>query len=467
MSFATRRPLIRTLRARLTILHLTTLAVTLAVFSVLAYVVLSRTLSRHHDEELEHEAEELVRGLSGTALTDAGIQRAILESRVGSRLVMVRDARGGLIYRDRILEATEPNLGEHQALVHAAAKGSQQPEFFTTNLERAGEVRFICAPLKGQPGYVQIGDPVGDVRTTRYTIARACLPLIPLVLLLSSYGGWLMANRALSPMRSVTATLREIQATDLARRVEVRAADQEIDDLVATLNHLLSRLQRAFDSLRQFAGDVSHQLQTPLTVLRANVEGAVRRDDPNSGEQRLVDLIAEIDDMSATVSNLRAFALADAPVTTAEPVDLSHVVEETAEILAALGELSGVDVTTTVRQGLKVGGDTTRLKQVVLNLGDNAIKFTSAGGQVALRLSASSSEAILEVFDTGVGISPDELPHLFDRLFRGTSRTMGSGLGLAIVKRIVDAHRGTISVESEPTRGSKFTVRLPLVAATH
>ncbi len=462
MSSASRTPLIRTLRARLTALHLATLAVTLGVFALLAYLVLAETLASHHDDELEHQARDLVRVLEGEPLTDANIQRAFAQSGVGSRLVMLRDRRGALIYRDPILEATEPTLGQHQALIHAAATGSTAPEFFTVDLERSGEVRFICAPIPTAAAYVQIGDPLGDLRSTQHTIALACLPLIPLVLVLSSYGGWMLANRALAPMRAVTTTLEDIQATSLARRIDVDAKDQEIGALVATINHLLDRLQRAFESMRQFAGDVSHQLQTPLTVLRGSAEAALRSDDSAQARERMHELVGEIDEMSATIANLRTFALAEAPVSAA-PVDVSALVVEATEVVAALGELHGVRVTQDVADGVVTRGDAVRLKQVILNLGDNAVKYTAPGGEVTIRLSATPREVVLQVVDTGIGIAPAHLGRLFDRLFRAPgphTETVGSGLGLAIVKRILDAHNATIQVESVPDKGSTFTVRL-------
>ena len=218
MSFVNRKPLIRTLRGRLTVLHLGTLTFTLLLFAVLAYQVLSRTLYGHHDEELARQANDLVQALGDTPLTEANIRQAFGQSSVGSRFVMVRDNRGALVYRDLVLQPTEPTLGEHQVLVHAAMTGSRTSTFFTVDLERSGEVRFICAPFPGATAYVQIGDPIGDVRATLHSIVISWLPLIPIVLLLSSSGGWIMARRALSPMRSINSTLEEIQATDLARR---------------------------------------------------------------------------------------------------------------------------------------------------------------------------------------------------------------------------------------------------------
>ena len=469
MSSVNRKPLIRTLRARLTVLHLGALAFTLVLFAVLAYQVLSRTLYGHHDEELARQANDLVLALGDTSLSEANVRQAFGSSSVGSRFVMVRDNRGALIYRDPILESTEPSLGEHTALVHAAMAGSRTPEFFTVNLERSGEVRFICAPLRGAAAYVQIGDPIGDVRATLHTIAMAWLPLIPIVLILSSSGGWLMARRALAPMRSITETLEEIQATDLARRVEVHATDEEVSKLVGTLNHLLNRLQQAFESLRQFAGDVSHQIQTPLTIMKGTVEAALRANNRPAGDRELLKSLAEeVDDISAIVVDLRAFALADAPVRGAVNVDTSQLVAEAADIIAALGELRGVEVASHVDPHVTVLGDAVRLKHVVLNLGDNAVKYTPTGGHVAIRLRATAREAILQVTDTGIGIAAAHLPRLFDRLFRADAAdrgATGTGLGLAIAKRIVDVHRGAIEVTSEPGKGSTFTVRLPRAIA--
>lgn len=465
MSFVRHKPLIRTLRARLTVLHLGSLALTLILFAALAYQVLSRTLYGHHDGELARQANDLVEALGDTPLTEASIRQAFARSSVGSRFVMVRDNRGALVYRDLILQSTEPSLGEHQMLVHAAAAGSRMATFFTVDLERSGEVRFICVPLRGATAYVQIGDPIGDVRATLHTIAMAWLPLIPIVLLLSSSGGWIMARRALAPMRSITTTLEEIQATDLARRVEVHATDEEVSELVGTLNHLLNRLQRAFESLRQFAGDVSHQIQTPLTIMKGTVESALRATDrPGEDRALLQSLAEEVDDLSAIVVDLRAFALADAPVSSATTVDLSHLVAEAADIIAALGELRHIVVESRVDAGVTVRGDALRLKHVVLNLGDNAVKYTPEGGHVSIHLQAAARNAVLEVTDTGTGISAEDLPRLFDRLFRADAAdrsTAGTGLGLAIVKRIVDVHRGAVEVQSRPGQGSTFTVRLP------
>lgn len=466
MSSATRKPLteFRTLRQQLTLWHLVILSVTLAVFATLCYVVLSQTLYRHHDDELARQADDLTRALSTVPLTEVAIRQALSGTSVGSRFIMIRNNLGELLYRDPVLASSEPNIGEQEALVHAATMGRVSPVFFTVDLEQSAEVRFICVPLRQPNAYLQVGDPLGDVRAVLRRIAITCLPFIPGVLLLSSLGGWMIAKRALEPVRSVTATLKEIQATDLSRRVDVLSTDPELDALVATLNQLLDRLQRAFESLRQFAGDVSHQIQTPLTVINGALD-AVRRDPSRAGDQAWQSGLAdEVEDIRAIVLGLRSLALADTPIADMRPVNFTGIVEEASEIIAALGELRGVTVRHGARAGITVRGDATRLKQLVLNLGDNAVKYTPAGGEVNIRLDVTDGNAVLRVTDTGMGIAEQHLPRLFDRLFRTESagqRAEGMGLGLAIVKRIIEAHHGTVEVQSRVGAGSTFTVALP------
>jgi len=232
---------------------------------------------------------------------------------------------------------------------------------------------------------------------------------------------------------------------------------------------LLARLERAFRDLREFTADASHQLQTPLTVMKSTIEMA-RRADVRPIEVLLDDLDEEITDMSTVVSELQALSLADADTQDgmAADVDLSAVCEDAIEILAALGEMKDVTIASDIAQGIHVAGGLQKLKQMILNLGDNAIKYTPAGGRMSLALRVDGAAAILDVADTGIGIPAPELPHVFDRFYRVSStgvKPTGSGLGLAIAKRIVEVHGGTIAAESTLGEGTRFRVTLPLVIA--
>ena len=459
-----------TLRARLTAWYVAAVALTLTAFAFLMYVWLSGTLSRHHDPELLATADRLARLLQTVPLDEAHVASAIGASDGAPRLLMVRDVEGELIYRSPMLALAEPTIGHHEALVHAVTMGLTEPEFFTVTLERSGPVRFICTPIDRKPAaYVQVGSSLGEVPATLHSIAVASATLIPVVVVLTSFGGWILARRALAPIDAIDSTLRSIEATDLSRRVELRPADRELSGLVRTVNGLLARLERAFKDLRDFTADASHQLQTPLTVMKGTIEMA-RRSDPQITATILDDLDEEVTDMSTVVSELQSLSLADADaqgVMTTD-VDLSAVCEDAIEILEALGETKEVRILAGVAPGIHVAGSLQKLKQVVLNVGDNAIKYTPSGGRVTVALRSEGATAVLEVSDTGIGIPALELPHVFDRFYRVSSagvHATGTGLGLAIAKRIVEVHGGQIAVDSAPGQGTRFQVTLPLITA--
>lgn len=454
-----------TLRARLTLWYVAALSVALTIFAVLLYLWLGSTLYRHHDGELRATSDRIAQLLTDVPLNEAAIGMALKGMDAVPRLLMVRDGQGELIYRSPLLQVAEPTIGHHEALIHAAAHAPRDPEFFTVTLERTGAVRFICAPVdRTPPGYVQIGNALGDVPTTMHAIAIASIVLVPLVLLVTSIGGWTIAGRALEPIGSIDASLRAIEATDLSRRVEVHPADRDLRGLVGSINALLARLDRAFRDLRDFTADASHQLKTPLAVMKSTIEGA-RKSGPTP--RVLDDLEGEINDLSTVVGDLQALSLADADAHLSPrlSVDFSGLCLDAVEILEALGEPREVRVTATIPPHVNILGDAAALKQMVLNLGDNAVKYTPAGGQVSLALSHRQGVAVVEVSDTGPGIAAEDLPRIFDRFYRGrttSSEARGTGLGLTIAKRIAEVHHGHIDAVALE-RGTTFRVTLPCV----
>ena len=458
-----------TLRARLTLWYVAALTIALAAFAVLLYAWLGRTLYRHHDTELRANSERVARLLTTVPLTDTAIASALQAIDSAPRMLMVRDGLGNLIYRSPLLQVAEPTIGQHEALVHAAAHAPRDPEYFTVALERTGPVRFICTPVERSPAaYVQVGNALGDVPATMRAVAIASFALVPLVLLVTSVGGWMIAGRALEPIGSIDATLRAIEATDLSQRVDVHPGDRDLRGLIGTINGLLARLERAFRDLREFTADASHQLKTPLTVMKSTIEMA-RRSHPEVPASFLDDLDEEVTDMTTVVSELQALSLADADAqgALATELDFSALCEDAVEILEALGEMSDVTIAREVAPGILVSGSPLKLKQMILNVGDNAIKYTPAGGRVTIVLRAEATATVLEVSDTGIGIPAPELPHVFDRFYRVSSpggSTTGTGLGLAIAKRIVEVHGGQIGVDSTIGQGTRFRITLPRVA---
>ena len=456
----------RTLRARLTLWNLLIVASALILFAVLLYGSLASTLYGHHDGELAEDA----RGVAATVDASSEPLNALAEIDAGRRvgpLLIVRKSDGGMLFRSAMLASSEPNIGEHTALVHAAMQGATTAQFFTVRLEQAGLVRFICLPLAQPPAtYLQLGRPLGDVDHLLRVLVIASAVLIPLVILATSLGGLAIAKRALAPIHDIASTLESIQATDLSRRVDAHAPDAEVTRLSSSINRLLDRLQRSFLSLKEFTADVSHQLQTPLTVMKSAIDVASH----DSSRQvdyahTLEDIGNEVDALTATLQDLRDYSLAEAESSSSrsEPVDVSGVFEEAAEVVKALAEAHDITCETGVAPGLTVWGNAVRLRQVVLNLGENAVQFTPVGGRMSIHAMSVNHTVVLKVEDTGSGITAEALPHVFERRYKApvSGLRSGSGLGLAIVKRIVDAHSGSIHIESKVGEGTRGTVTLP------
>lgn len=456
-----------TLRARLAIWYVAALTLTLSAFAVLLYVWLAQTLYRHHDSELQANADRISTLLRDVAAGEEPIARALRVTDSVPRMVMVRGRHGELIYRSPLLEIAEPTIGQHEALVHAAAHAPSNSEFFTASLERLGLVRFICTPLEGvDSSYLQVGNPLGDVPATLHAVRTASIILVPLIVVIMSFGAWLIAGRALAPLAVINVTLQDIQATDLSKRVEVNPADRDLHALVRTINGLLSRLDRAFHDLRAFTADASHQIQTPLAIMKGTIEFMRRASNPEQRDALLDDLDKEVNDMSAVVSDLQTLSLADADRQQVKQVELdfSAVCRDVVEIMTALGEQQNVRVEGDIEPDIRLTGDPVKLRQVLLNLGDNAIKYTPAGGCVRCALHRDGAWAVVVVSDTGVGIDEADVPQIFERFYRATAEhntASGTGLGLAIVKRFVEVHSGTIAVTTARGKGTQFSVRLP------
>jgi signal transduction histidine kinase len=277
----------------------------------------------------------------------------------------------------------------------------------------------------------------------------------------------------------VQGLLDEVEAiTDgrsLHRRLAVPMTADEVARLASTLNRMLARLEQSFASLHRFTADASHELKTPLMVLRAGVERSLT--DPGTPPevlQTLDETLEQINWMTEMVESLLTLARADegrAPLTLEEH-DLRPVIADVAETAEMLGEQQGVQVTSDVPAvPVTIAVDPHRIRELLLNLVTNAIKYTPGGGTVALELREQDGAATITVRDTGIGIAAGDLPHIFERFWRADparSRTgdrPGVGLGLAITKWIAEAHGGSITVQSRPGRGTAFTVILPRSAA--
>ncbi|MBI3865574.1 MAG: HAMP domain-containing protein [Planctomycetia bacterium] len=280
-------------------------------------------------------------------------------------------------------------------------------------------------------------------------------------------GGWWLSGRAVRPIQAMSVTAASITAANLSRRIDAAGVDDELGELVTILNAMLDRIERAFEQQVRFTADASHELRTPLAIIMSHAELALARE-RTSAEYRaaLEAALRSSRRMKLLVEELLTLARSDAGRLQLEstPVDLRRIVEESIALLAPLADEHQVRLVVRTSEA-RVTGDAHRLAQVVTNLVTNAILYNRAEGEVTIVTAIDGPDAVLTVTDTGVGISQEDLPHLFERFYRvdraRTRERGGSGLGLAICQGIVAAHKGTISVTSQLEVGTTFTVRLP------
>jgi heavy metal sensor kinase len=290
---------------------------------------------------------------------------------------------------------------------------------------------------------------------------------VPLVIVLSGLLGWFLAGRALDPVNSVAAAAQQITHSNLDVQIPVRHANDELDRLIEAFNHMMTRLNRSFEQIRQFSTDVSHELRTPLTVVRGQLEVALfTAQTVDQYREAMADALEGVERLSNIVRALLMLSQAESGQLALQKteIDLAELVRDLVDQHQIPAEAEGVRLSAELPQNCPLVADRIQIERLLSNLLGNAIKYTPAGGLVNVSLISSFDQVKLIVEDTGVGISPSHLPHIFDRFYRVPSADAekGLGLGLSFVAWIAKAHGGAVTVESTLQEGTRFTVLLPL-----
>jgi len=452
------------LRARLALWYLLVLALVLVIFGGVVFWDVRHSLLDGVDAALSSHATTVLGqvdvGSRGVGYRGASAVNADIEI-----AVYLFDRHGTL--RRRVFG--ERDLPPQPHLLSLALRGR---EGYAT----LGNTRLYMAGIldrQGRPaGAVQAIQSLDGVRDTLRELLTLLLLAIPTLLAVATAGGVFLAGRALAPIDHIARTARRIEAGNLAGRLGSSPRDDEVGRLAATFDGMLDRLEHSFAQQRQFVADASHELRTPLAVVRSDLDILRRR--PRSvaeHEDFARDLDEEIARLSALVDDLLTLARADSGQAELawELVYLDVVVDHVAQGLRRLGAAQGVAIETHLEREVAVMGDPVRLRQLVVNIVGNAVKYTPVGGQVRVTLTGQGSAASLEVSDTGIGIAPDDIPSIFDRFYRADrarTRAEGdTGLGLSIARWCAEAHGGRITVRSALGVGSTFVVTLPLVSS--
>ncbi len=456
------------LRLRLAILNGAVLAGAILLLSLVAYAQVSRSLAESLDESLRAQGENLA------TLYEA---RASLPSPVDQRVIPQPGVFSSPTFLVQVLNP-DGNVAER-----SSGLGNRRLPVNPESVRQAGEghVAYETVVLDGQPvrlyttalftdeefiGYLQVArslqaaeQALAFLRTTLLQVGAGSLAIALVV-------AWFLAGASLDPITRITRAADEIAVSvRFDRRLARVETHDEVARLAETFNRMMDRLESAFIAQRRFVADASHELRTPLTIIRGNIEMLRRSGSIQNTEMQeaLDDVIAEAERMTRLVGGLLALARADAGQEIARAsVRLDELVENIhREVQPSAGKV-GLELGE--RQAIEVQGDLDALKQLLLILVDNGIKYTPPGGRVTVAVRERAGFAEISVQDTGPGIAPEDLPNIFERFYRATAARgqEGTGLGLAIALWIARAHGGDIVVESSPGTGSCFTIRLPL-----
>ena len=342
-----------------------------------------------------------------------------------------------------------------------------------TGIEEEDEWRMLTQPVmdsNGQViGWVQAAQSMLTVSESLQDLREQLLLGIPLLLVFAGLGGYFLADRALSPITRITNTAQLITARNLSRRIGYTGSLDEIGDLARIFDQMLERLQSSFERERRFVGDAAHELRTPLTVLKGQIEVTLNQPrTPTEHEVKLQELLVQVDRLIQLSNALLFLSRSDQNQLSFHPtsVKLKEMLDVMIEQFQPLANEKDLKIRATVPDDLRAYGDKDHLIRLFMNLLENGMKYTPAGGEIVVTASQANRAVHVTIHNTGSTIPPEHLPHLFERFYRvdadRSSQTGGSGLGLAIAKEIVRLHNGEITVKSETGEGVTFSIYLPV-----
>jgi two-component system OmpR family sensor kinase len=464
-----------TLRARVVTWYVGLLAAALLVFGATLYFGVQGYLNTSLQHSLGGEAKAIgstflaFEEQKGQAWMAGEITEAYAPELSGRFIRIVRHD-GAILYQSG--DTRDPIIAASAIPMPDFKRGAASFQFVRQT--GSDDLLLYTDPFRSSSGtdyLIQTGSSIAPIEHVLSSLRRIVLVITPLILIAAALGGQFLMKLPLRPLVALSERAEQIGMSKLGERLPVLATHDEMERLALSLNRMIDRLEDALSLNRRFSGDVSHELRTPLTIMRGELEQVLL--DPSASESvhdAVASSLEEISRMSKIVESLLAIARLDsgADAIESKPADVSALCRWVVEQLHPLADDKNIAlrVDASAVMGLI---DAARMKQVLVNLIDNAIKYTQPGGSVELTCFASDGMAVIEVTDTGIGIPQDELPHVFDRFFRADkvrSRASGGvGLGLSIVKAICNAHSGTIAIASTEGVGTVVRIQLPLASA--
>jgi heavy metal sensor kinase len=461
--------MIRSFRFRLTAWYVALFSLLFVVFSVFLYGLLSKDLRTRLDQSLTSEANTASALLEDELVEEKGdVHMAATEAVAGLRLHWSRVA---ILSGSRLLASSGPVSQQESDAAVAQAARSASPDLVLAlpqlgpNGARAATHRLDTL---GRDFLIFSIAPLDSIAADLGVVRRVIFLALPLLLGLAGIGGYLLATHSLAPLNWMAEQAREITGSNLSRRLEIGHAAEELAVLAASFNELLARLDQSFEAMRRFVADASHELRTPIAVIRGEADVALSHD-RGAAEYResLAIVLDESRRLSRLVDDLLNLARADAGRVKLDVHEFyfNELLAECCRSMQTLAAASDITLECRSAGDVQFRGDEALLRRLVINLLDNAIRYTPPGGKVSAKLEADPAAARVVISDTGAGIPPEAAPHVFERFYRAdkarSRQDGGFGLGLSIVKWIAEAHNGTVELTANPAPGTTFTVTLP------
>lgn len=445
----------QSIRVRLTLWYAAVLAVLLVLFSSAVYGFVYLRLS----EQIARRLDDQYAALAQSIRDEPEVEELEELDRIGLTDAFEVRTDGGLLYRSRRWPASDRAT--------TASTGETTTRHMHTELALY-RVRRGTIDSDGQHFAITVAVSEREQRAMLGTLAAIFLAALPIGLCVALVGGWWMAARVLAPIAQLTARAREISAEKLSERLPIANPHDELGRLAAVINEMLGRLDSAFGRLRVFTADASHELRTPLTVLCAVGEAALQDGyNANACREAVGSMLEEADRLVSLLDNLLVLTRADADgaVIRREACDLGALASEVAELMAVLADEKQQQLVVDAPAGIIIWADPMLVRQAVLNVLDNAIKFTPVGGHVEVRVGGTATLGAVTVRDSGPGIAPEHRERIFERFYRADSvraSERGAGLGLPIAQWAVTVHGGRVELETEVGMGSAFRLLFPL-----
>lgn len=459
----------RAIRVRLTVWYLVILALGLGALGVGSWFGMRASLFHAIDQELEDRIQgvqkfmnEQIASLSLVEIRDEFREHSVLGP--GGDLFQVCNRNGEWLYRSLPLENNRVPIRKPDQLGGA----SLQENLTVQNIP----VRFVSrrVVVRGEPYTVQVATPMHEFYEALDRFSTILLFSVPLLLVVASAGGYWISTRALRPVEEIRSTAKSISIRNLSERLTVPNSGDELQRLSETLNEMLARLSDSVERMSQFTADASHELRAPVSLIRTTAELAIQQSRTNAQfSEDMGHILTEAERTSHLIDSLLLLARADSVEDglQKELTDWSLSVREAIEQVASAAKEKKIQIDLHAPQtAVAVYGDAEALRRLALIVLDNAIKYSPESSAVNVTMSVEHGQAVCSVTDSGIGISPADQEHIYDRFWRADkarSRGLGgAGLGLSIAKWIADRHKGTIQVSSGPGKGSRFEIRIPL-----